>query len=94
MVDVSNTFGSSGRTQDSNTTFSSSGCTGSTNAVAWQFPVNVAYSETMDGKSVYSFTDNGITGNSVTFSGYNFPSCNGTVASENLQYGSDFADDH
>jgi hypothetical protein len=48
----------------------------------------------MDGKSVYSFTDNGITGNSVSFSGYNFPSCNGTVASENLQYGSDFADDH
>ena len=94
MEDVSNTFGTSGHTQDSNTMFSSSGCTGSTNAVAWQFPVNVTYSETMDGKSVYSFTDTGITGNSVSYSGYNFPTCNGTVASENLQYGSDQADDH
>jgi hypothetical protein len=94
VEDVSNTFGTSGRTQDSNTGFSSSGCAGSTNAVAWQFPVNVSYSETMDGKSVYSFTDTGITGNSVSFSGYNFPICNGIVASQNLEFGSAQADDH
>jgi len=94
VEDVSDTFGTSGRTQDSNTQFSSSGCTGSTNAVAWQFPVNVTYSESMDGTSVYSFTDTGITGNTISFSGYNFPICSGIVASENLQYGSDQADDH
>jgi hypothetical protein len=94
VEDVSNTFGQSGRTQDSNTAFSSSGCAGSTNAVAWQFPVNVSYSETMDGKSVYSVTDTGITGSSMSFSGYNFPMCNGTVASQNLQFGSAQADDH
>lgn len=94
VQDVSNTFGTVGHTQDSNTTFSSSGCTGTTNAVAWQFPVNVTYSETMDGKSVYSFADTGITGNSMSFSGYSFPMCNGIVASQSLQYGSDETDDH
>lgn len=94
VEDVSNTFGSSGHTQDSSITFSSSGCAGSTNAVAWQFPVNVTYSETMDGKSVYSFTDTAIAGNAVSFSGYSFPICSGTVASQSLQYGSDQADDH
>ncbi|HEY4660939.1 MAG TPA: hypothetical protein VIG91_05505 [Terriglobales bacterium] len=91
--DVTTTFGGSGRTQDSNTTFSSSGCAGSTNAVAWQFPVTVSYSETMDGKSVYSYTDPGITGNTVSFP-RTFASCNGTVAIENQQSGSDQADDH
>jgi hypothetical protein len=94
VQDVSNTFGTVGHTQDSNTSFSSSGCAGSTNAVAWQFPVNVSYSETMDGQSVYSFTDTGIAGNSMSFSGYSFPMCNGIVASQSLQFGSDQADDH
>ena len=93
LEDVSDTFGSSGHTQSSDTTFSSSGCAGSTNAVAWQFPVNVTYSETMDGKSVYSYKDMGITGNTVSFPG-NFSSCNGIVASRILQFGSNFADDH
>jgi hypothetical protein len=93
VEDVSDTFGSSGRTQDSNTAFSSSGCTGGTNAVAWQFPVTVSYSETMDGKSVYSYTDTGIAGNSVSIP-RSFPNCNGLVATENQQYGSDQADDH
>ena len=93
VEDVSNTFGAAGQTQESNTTFSSSGCAGSTNAVAWQFPVNVTYSETMDGKSVYSYTDTGITGNTVSLPG-NFSSCNGIVASRILQFGSDEADDH
>jgi len=90
----SSTFGKSGHTQLSNTTFSSSGCTGSTNAVPWQFPVNVTYTENMDGAPVYSFTDTGITGNTVLYPGYNFPMCSGMVASRNLQYGSDYASDH
>lgn len=90
----SSTFGKSGHTQLSNTTFSSSGCTGSTNAVPWQFPVNVTYTENMDGAPVYSFTDTGITGNTVLYPGYNFPMCSGMVASKTLQYGSDYASDH
>lgn len=94
VEDYSNTFGTVGHTQESDTTFSSSGCAGSTNAVAWQFPVSVTYSETMDGKSVYSYTDTGITGDSMSFSGSNFAMCNGIVASQSLQYGSDEADDH
>lgn len=94
IEDLSNSFGKAGRKQLSNTTFSSSGCTGSTNAIQWQFPVNVTYTENMDGTPVYSFTDTGITGSSTSYSGYNFPICYGIVASENLQYGSDYASDH
>ncbi len=94
VEDVTNTSTTIGETQGSSATFSSSGCAGSTNAVAWQFPVNVTYSETMDGKSVYSFTDTGIAGNSMSFPGGNFAICNGIVASQTLQFGSDEADDH
>ena len=54
----------------------------------------MTYSETMDGKSVYSFTDTGIAGNSMSFPGGNFAICNGIVASQTLQFGSDEADDH
>jgi hypothetical protein len=93
LEDTSNTFGESGRTQDSNATFSSSGCAGSTNAVAWQFPVNVTYTESMDGTLVYSFTDTGITGSTVTYPG-GFLACNGMVATQVLQTGSDNATDH
>jgi hypothetical protein len=53
----------------------------------------VTYSETMDGKSVYSYTDTGITGKTVSLPGH-FSSCNGIVASRILQFGSDQADDH
>jgi CARDB len=94
IVDYSNTFGNTGRMQDSNTTFSSSGCTGSTNAVAWQFPVNVNYTESMDGTSVYSFADTGITGSSVSFPGNNSALCGGVDASEHIEIGSDSASDH
>jgi hypothetical protein len=95
VEDVSSTSGTtSGRTQDSNTQFFSSGCTGSTNAVPWQFPVNVTYTENMDGAPVYSFTDTGISGYTTSYFGYNFPMCGSIVASENLQYGSDYASDH
>lgn len=93
VEDFSNTFGTTGHTQSSDTMFSSSGCAGSTNAAAWQFPVNVTYSESMDGKSVYSYTDAGITGNTQSLPG-GFSSCNGIVASRIFQFGSDQADDH
>ena len=94
VLDYSSTSGQSGRTQLSNAQFTSSGCTGSTNAVPWQFPVNVTYTENMDGAPVYSFTDTGISGNSVSYSGYNFPICRGIVATKTFQYGSDNASDH
>jgi hypothetical protein len=94
VVDYSNTYGNTGRVQDSNTLFSSSGCAGSTDAVAWRFPVNVNYAETMDGSPVYSVTDNGITGSSVSFAGNNAPVCGGVDATETIEIGSDSASDH
>jgi len=94
VVDVSDTEGKSGRTQLSNTKFSSSGCTGHTDAVQWQFPVGVMYSETMDGLPVYSVTDAVISGYSVTFAGNNSLLCHGIVAREDRHYGSSNAGDH
>jgi hypothetical protein len=94
LMDDSKTFGNTGRKQDSNTLFSSSGCAGKTNAVAWQFPANVNYTETMDGTSVYSFADTGITGSSVSFPGNNSALCDGVDATESIQIGSDSASDH
>jgi hypothetical protein len=88
FYDYSDTSGKSAHTQLSNTTFSSSGCTGSTNAVPWQFPVDVTYTENMDGAPVYSFTDTVISGNSISYTGY-FPECGGMVTTRVLQYGSD-----
>ena len=93
LEDVSNTFGNTGREQDSNTLFKSTGCAGSTNAIAWQFPVTVNYTETMDGTPVYSFTD-GIPGSSVSFPVNNAPLCGGVEASERMEVGSDSASDH
>ncbi|MGH9514751.1 MAG: hypothetical protein ACRD3P_03620 [Terriglobales bacterium] len=90
--DFSSTSGKSGHTQSSDVTLSSSGCAGNTKATAWQFPVNVTYTESMDGKSVYSFTDTGITGSNVTYAG-GFSNC-GTVATQNVQTASDFVNDH
>jgi len=73
--------------------FYSYGCAGTTNAIPWRFPVNVAYTETMDGTSVYSFTDAGVGG--YTYStATNGPLCNSAIASFTYQYGSDFANDH
>jgi hypothetical protein len=94
IENVSNTYGQSGRTQTSDAEFYSSGCAGSTNAISWQFPVNLTYMETMDGTPVYSFKDPAISGNTSSFVGYNFPMCSGTVASINAQVGSDYANDH
>jgi hypothetical protein len=93
QYDYSNTFGTSGHTQESDVSYSSSGCAGKTKATAWQFPVSVTYTESMDGTLVYSFTDTGITGSNVTYPG-GFSSCDGMVATQNLQTGSDFANDH
>jgi len=94
VIDVySSTLQSSGDDQNSFVQFYSAGCAGSTNAAPWQLPVNVAYSEKMDGTSVYFFTDN------VTY-GYSFATpnhlslCNSTAATYSQQYGSDSNNDH
>jgi hypothetical protein len=88
VQDVANTFGDSGRQQGSSAAFYSTGCSGSTNAVPWQFPVNVTYSESMDGTPVYSYTDAGISGYAFSYQDA-FSLCNGTVASVAAQIGSD-----
>ena len=85
--DISTTSGTSGHTQNSDVVLSSSGCAGTTKATAWQFPVKVTYTESMDGTLVYSFTDTGITGTNVTYAG-GFSNC-GTVATQNVQAASD-----
>jgi hypothetical protein len=94
VENVSNTYGRSGHTQDSNVEFLSYGCAGSTNAIAWQFPVNLTYTETMDGTPVYSYTHTGMSGSAASYSGYSAPMCGGTALSQNVQYGSDYANDH
>ena len=92
VEDLSTTSGISGQTQNSDVMLSSSGCAGTTKATAWQFPVKVTYTESMDGTLVYSFTDTGITGTNVTYAG-GFSNC-GTVATQNVQAASDFVNDH
>jgi hypothetical protein len=87
LEDISITSGTSGHTQRSDVTLSSSGCAGTTKATAWQFPVKVTYTESMDGTLVYSFTDTGITGTNATYAG-GFSNC-GTVATQNVQAASD-----
>jgi hypothetical protein len=83
--------------QDSYARFQSFGCVGATNAVPWQFPANVAVTETMDGNPIYGFTDSGVTGYSYQIpapAGGFAPLCNSNVASETAQMGSDCVGDH
>lgn len=91
--DYSQTTASTGHQQFTNITLSSSGCTGKTNALAYQFPVDVTYSETMDGKPVYSAKAAGVTGNAITLPTH-FPICGSTAVSYVEQAGTGIADDH
>jgi hypothetical protein len=93
VIDSSQTNGNSGHAQDSSIQFRSFGCAGSTNAVPWQFPVNVTYTETMDGQPVYSYKD-AISGSSTSYSGFFEPKCGGTAVSETVEVGSSNQDDH
>jgi hypothetical protein len=93
MENVSQSYGTSGHTQNSDVQFSSQGCAGKTNAVPWQFPVNLTYTEAMDGTPVYTYAE-AVTGNSVTFTGFSQPTCGGTAVGEIVQNGSSFTDDH
>jgi hypothetical protein len=87
--------GSTINNQSSQAEFESFGCAGSTNAVLWQFPISLTYSETMDGISVYGYTDVSVAGNTSTQS---FPpgwtTCNTVLASSTAQNSNHFAVDH
>jgi hypothetical protein len=92
---VSNSSGQTIDNQSSSAEFESFGCAGSTNAVLWQFPVVLSYSETMDGVTAHNYTDTGITGStsSGTFPP-GFAACNSVLASSISQSSNHFAVDH
>jgi hypothetical protein len=93
VYNYSDTTGTTGEEQDSRATFYSGGCAGTTNALPYQFPVDVAYTETMDGTSVYSVKATGIAGQSRSFS-VNLGLCGSTAVTYIQQVGSGSADDH
>jgi len=74
--------------------FYSFGCAGSTNAALWQFPVNLAYAETMDGTSVYSFTDTGVSGYTSSYPIASFSLCNSFATTGVHQQANDYVNDH
>lgn len=69
------------------------GCSGSTNASLWQFPVNLTYSDTMDGTVVDSYTDTGISGN-ISSGPLEGILCNSTLASYTSQQSVDYSSNH
>jgi hypothetical protein len=94
-----NESGTSGTTvsnQSSQAVFDSGGCTGATDAVLWQFPLTLSYSETMDGTLVYSYTetDTGISVSTDSQSVVGQTICNTPITSVTSQIASNFAADH
>jgi hypothetical protein len=84
----------SGEQQNANTTFTSGpGCADQTNALPYQFPVDINYSESMDGGQVYSAKATGITGTSSSVP-VNMSLCSSNVVSYVQQMGSAIADDY
>jgi len=93
VFNYSNTTGSTGRQQSSQVTLYSNGCSTVTNALPYQFPVDVTYTESMDGQPVYTSKATGITGGSQT-SPVNQALCGRTAVSYVQQIGTGVADDH
>lgn len=93
IYSYSDTTGTVGEEQDSDATFYSSGCAGGTNALPYQFPVNITYSESMDGTPVYTVTANGIAAQSTTHA-ISQPMCGSTAVSYTQLTGSTSTDDH
>lgn len=87
------TTGTSGEEQDAETAFYSSGCAGNTNAVPYQFPVDITYSEAMDGTPVYSAKATATTGGSGLYA-VNMSMCGSKVVTYIEQVGSAVADDY
>jgi len=91
-LDYSVSSGTTGREQQSYVLFYSAGCAGSTNAVAWQFPVSLSYAEAMDGTPVYSSRDT-INGSSTSYAVAD-PICSGQAASYAYESADNFVNDH
>jgi len=93
VFNYSDTTGSTGRQQSSQVTLYSSGCSSQTNALPYQFPVDITYTETMDGAPVYTSKALGISGQSQTLPVHQ-SLCGGTAVSNLQQLGTGIADDH
>ena len=91
---LSNTFGSDIHLQGTSTLIQDFGCTGATNATSWQTPVDVSYTESMDGNQMIAFTDKGLNAIGTSTAIAPFPVCNSTAASVVAQNGSTFVTDH
>jgi len=91
--DYSQNTPSTGEQQNSHILLSSTGCTGVSNAQPYQFPVDITYTETMDGTPVYTSKAPGITGN-VTVYPSSLPMCHVPTASYRVVTGTGIADDH
>jgi hypothetical protein len=94
VYDYGTAIATTGEQQDAETLFSSGfGCTNATNALPYQFPVDITYTETMDGAQVYSAKATGITGTSSSLP-VNETLCGSNVVSYVQQMGSGIADDY
>ena len=91
---LSNTFGSNIRLQGTSTLIQDFGCTGATNATSWQTPVDISYTESMDGNQLIAFTDKGLNAAGTSLAVEPFPVCDSAAASVVAQYGSNFIVDH
>ena len=86
----SNTTATTGEQQSTQSKFYSGGCVGATNAVPYQFPLTVTYTETMDGTQVYSGTGTGLTGSTSSVSSGS-SMCGSTAATLVQQMASGFS---
>jgi len=93
VFNYSKTIGSSAEAQATYSQIVSYGCTGATNATSWQVPVDISYTESMDGTQKIAFTDTGLNAIGTSVAG-SFPICNSTAASLVTQNGSTFITDH
>jgi hypothetical protein len=91
---TSDTAVTAGEEQDAQVSFYSGwGCPGKTNALPYQFPVDITYTETMDGAPVYTAKAIGITGQAAS-QPVNAPMCDSTAVTYVQQVGSAVADDY
>ena len=97
VYDFGSSSSSNGEQQNMQSEFWSSGCPGTgpgtSNAVPFQFPVDVAYTETMDGAQAFATKATGITGVSSTYPASG-TFCGSPAVSYVVQLGSTIADDY
>lgn len=91
---LSNTFGSAIHLQGTSTLIQNYGCARATSATSWLTPVDISYTESMDGNQMIAFTDKGLNAAGTSLAIVPFPVCNSAAASVVAQYGSGFVIDH